>query len=29
MHDGVSYRVFEFDGGVLLWDKGTYYRMEQ
>ncbi|MGN1307638.1 MAG: hypothetical protein ACI4V3_08220 [Faecousia sp.] len=29
MYDGVSYRVFDFDEGILLWgDEGAYYRME-
>lgn len=29
MYDGVSYRVFEFDNGILIWDdEGEYYLME-
>ena len=28
MRDGVSYRVFDLDEGVLLWGEDTYYRME-
>ena len=29
MYDGLSYRVFEFDNGVLIWgDEGEYYLME-
>ena len=29
MYDGLSYRVFEFDNGILIWgDEGEYYLME-
>ena len=29
MYDGLSYRVFEFDNGVLIWgDEGEYYLLE-
>ena len=28
MYNGVSYRMYDLDEGVLLWDGDTYYRME-
>ena len=29
MYDGVSYKVFELDEDVLVWDdEGSYYLME-
>lgn len=28
IYDDVSYRVFEFDEGILIWDEYTYYRMD-
>ena len=28
MYDGVQYRMFDFDEGIIIWDEDTYYRME-
>lgn len=29
MYDGVQYRMFDFDEGIIIWDEeGAYYRME-
>ena len=28
VYDGVSYRMFDLDEGVLAWDEYTYDRME-
>lgn len=28
INDGMRYRVYEFDNGIIFWDEATYYRMK-